>query len=131
MFKHFISLQWKSFFRSASFKTNLGFKILMVFGALYFVAIFLSMGVGSFYLIEKAGLGDPLKVVNSFLVYYWVMDLYIRYMLQKMPVMNIKPLLYMPFKKSQVVNFSLGKNPFITNTTPHIVKTTPSPFFSR
>ena len=109
MFKHFISLQWKSFFRSASFKTNLGFKILMVFGALYFVAIFLSMGVGSFYLIEKSGLGDPLKVVNSFLVYYWVMDLYIRYMLQKMPVMNIKPLLYMPFKKSQVVNFSLGK----------------------
>jgi len=32
-----------------------------------------------------------------------------RYMLQKMPVTNIKPLLYLPLKKSQVVHYSLGK----------------------
>ena len=32
MFKHFINLQWKSFFRSASFKTEIWFKILMAFG---------------------------------------------------------------------------------------------------
>jgi len=109
MFKHFISLQWKSFFRSASFKTNIGFKILMIFGALYLMAIFLSMGVGAFYLIEKSGWGDPLTVVNKFLVYYWVMDLMFRYMLQKMPITNIKPLLYLPFNKSEIVHFSLGK----------------------
>ncbi|MEX0290444.1 MAG: DUF5687 family protein [Flavobacteriaceae bacterium] len=109
MFKHFINLQWKSFFRSASFKTNIGFKILMIFGALYMIVVFLSLGVGSFYLIEKAGIGDPLNVVNRFLIYYVVMDLYIRYMLQKMPIMNIKPLLYLPFKKSEVVKYSLGK----------------------
>jgi len=30
-------------------------------------------------------------------------------MFQKMPIMNIKPLLYMPFKKSSVVKYSLGK----------------------
>jgi hypothetical protein len=30
-------------------------------------------------------------------------------MFQKMPIMNIKPLLYMPFKKSAVVKYSLGK----------------------
>ena len=109
MFRHFIRLQWKSFFRAASFKTNLGFKILMIFGALYFIVVFLALGVGSFFIIQDAKLGDPLRVVNQFLIYYLLMDLYARYMFQKMPIMNIKPLLYMPFKKSAVVKYSLGK----------------------
>ncbi len=109
MFKHFINLQWKSFFRSASFKTEIWFKILMVFGALYFIGVFLSLGVGSYFIIEDLGLGDPLRVVNQFMIYYLSFDMVFRYMLQKMPVTNIKPLLYLPFKKSQVVYYSLGK----------------------
>ncbi|MFT7188986.1 MAG: hypothetical protein ACI9AV_002260, partial [Sediminicola sp.] len=109
MFKHFINLQWKSFIRSASFKTNVALKILMAFGALYFIAIFLFLGVGVFYIIEKAEIGDPLVIVNKYLIYYLGMDLFIRYMMQKMPITNIKPLLYLPFKKQQVVNYSLGK----------------------
>ncbi len=109
MFKHFIKLQWKSFFRASSFKTEIWFKILMIFGALYFIAVFLALGIGSYFLIEDADLGDPLRVVNKYMVYYLAMDLVMRYMLQKMPITNIKPLLYLPFKKSQVVNYSLGK----------------------
>ncbi len=84
----------------------------MIFGALYFIVVFLAMGVGSFFIIKKAGLGDPLRVVNRFMIYYLVMDLYLRYMFQKMPILNIKPLLYMPFKKSAVVKYSLGKTVF-------------------
>lgn len=109
MFRHFIRLQWKSFVRSASFKTEIWFKILMALGAIYFLLVFLSLGVGSYFIIEKAGLGDPLRVVNRFLIYYLAFDMYLRYMLQKMPVMNIRPLLYLPFKKSEVVRYSLGK----------------------
>jgi hypothetical protein len=109
MFKHFIRLQWKSFVRSSSFAANLWIKILMGFFALYFMAVFLALGVGVYFFIDKGGLGDPLRVVNRFLFYYLVLDLYVRYMLQKMPVMNIRPLLYLPMKKSQVVMFSLGK----------------------
>ncbi|HET8737336.1 MAG TPA: DUF5687 family protein [Pricia sp.] len=109
MLRHFIRLQWKSFVRAASFKTNLVFKIFIGFMALYFIAIFLSMGVGAYYIIEKAGWGDPLQVVNQFMIYYLALDLALRYAMQKMPITNIKPLLYLPFKKSQVVHFSLGK----------------------
>ncbi|MDG1571454.1 DUF5687 family protein [Robiginitalea sp. M366] len=109
MFKHFIRLQWKAFVRSASFKTEIWFKILMALGALYFILVFLSLGVGSYFIIEKAGLGDPLRVVNRFLIYYLAFDLYLRYMLQKMPVMNIRPLLYLPLPKTQVVRYALGK----------------------
>ena len=71
MLKHFTRLQWMSFYRSASFKTEIWFKILMALGALYFILLFLSMGVGAYYIIEKAELGDPLRVVNQFLIYYF------------------------------------------------------------
>ena len=109
MLKHFIGLQWKSFFRSATFKTEIWFKILMALGALWFILVFSGMGLGAYVLIEKSGLGDPLRVVNQFMIYYLAFDLVFRYMLQKMPVTNIKPLLYLPISKSKVVNFSLGK----------------------
>lgn len=109
MFKYFLSLQWKSFFRSASFKTEIWIKILMGLGVLYFVAVFLSLGFGVYFIIEKAKIGDPLRVVNQFMIYYLAFDMVFRYMLQKMPVTHIKPLLYLPLKKSQVVNYSLGK----------------------
>ena len=109
MLKHFIGLQWKSFFRSATFKTEIWFKILMALGALYFIVVFLGMGVGAFFLIKEMEIGDPLRVVNQFMIYYLAFDLVFRYMLQKMPVTNIKPLLYLPISKSKVVNFSLGK----------------------
>ncbi len=109
MIGHFIRMQWKSFVRSASFKTEIWFKILMGLGALYFILVFLALGVGAYFMIEDAGLGDPLRVVNRFMIYYLAFDLYLRYMLQKMPVMNIRPLLYLPLKKYQIVRFSLGK----------------------
>ena len=109
MIKRFLNLEWKAFFRSASFKMNLALKVLMIFGALWMIASFAMLGFGSYYLIkEKLGL-DPLEVVNRFMIYYLIFDLAMRYFLQKMPVTNIKPLLYFPIKKSQVVNYSIGK----------------------
>ena len=108
MFKHFINLEWKSFFRSAAFQTNLILKIFMALGALYFIGIFTLAGVGAYFGLEKAGL-EPLETVNRFMIYYVVLDLVIKYLLQKMPVVNIKPLLLLPFSKSKIVDFALGK----------------------
>jgi hypothetical protein len=109
MFKHFINLQWKSFFRAASLKSNIAIKIVMGFFALYMAVVFIGLGVGVYFIIEDANMGDPFDVVNTYLIYYIAFDLAFRYMLQKMPVTNIKPLLYLPIPKSQVVHFSLGK----------------------
>jgi hypothetical protein len=109
MFKHFINLQWKSFFRAASLKANMAIKIFMGFFAIYMAVVFIGFGVGVYFIIEDANMGDPFDVVNKYMIYYIAFDLVFRYMLQKMPVTNIKPLLYLPIKKSLVVNFSLGK----------------------
>ena len=109
MFKHFIKLEWKSFFRSASFATNLALKIVMGFMAIYFMVIFIAAGVGVFFLLKEEFHLEPLATVNKYLIYYLVGDLVIRYFFQKMPVTNIKPLLNLPIKRDTIVHFALGK----------------------
>ncbi|WP_191858390.1 DUF5687 family protein [Hanstruepera ponticola] len=109
MIKQFIRLEWKSFTRSASFKVNLALKILMLLGALFGILYFLALGVWAYFLIEKKISPNPLGVINRFLIFYLLADLVMRYFLQKMPILNIKPLLYLPLTKNQVVSFGINK----------------------
>ena len=108
MIQKFLYLEWKAFIRSASFGTNLALKILLVFLAILYSFILLMAGIGAFYGLKKMNL-DPLQQVNKFLIYYFLIDLGIRLLLQKIPVMNIRPLLALPFKRPTIVNFSVGK----------------------
>lgn len=108
MIKQFLQLEWKAFIRSASFSTNLALKILMVFGALYFIFVFAGLGVASYYLLEEAGL-KPFPIVNKFIIYYLVFDLLFRFFLQKMPTLTIKPFLNQNIKKNNIVHYTLGK----------------------
>ncbi|WP_294959135.1 DUF5687 family protein [uncultured Flavobacterium sp.] len=108
MIKKFIYLEWKAFIRSASFGKNLTMKIIIGFLMIYFSLIFIGMGVGAFYVLKEMKL-EPLQTVNKFLIYYFLSDLMIRLLLQSIPVLNIKPLLVLPLKKTTIVHFSLGK----------------------
>ncbi|WP_284650970.1 DUF5687 family protein [Flavobacterium terrisoli] len=108
MFKHFIKLEWKSFRRSASFGSNLALKIIMGLAALYFIGCFAILGTAVFFILKKEGL-EPLVTINKYLIYYVLIDLIIRYFLQKMPVTNIRPLLILPIKRGTIVHYSLGK----------------------
>ncbi len=100
MISHFLNLEWKQFFRSASFSKSLGAKILIGFFGLYFTVIFLIMGFGGFYALKDIYPNkDPLLVANAFLLYAIIGDLIFRYIMQKLPVMNIKPLLTLPIQK--------------------------------
>ncbi len=109
MFKHFITLQWKSFWRSASMTSGLFMKLFMGFWAVWLIIMMVSGGAGAFFYIKKELSLDPLQVVNRFLIYWVIADLIFRYALQKMPVINIKPLLLLPFKKKKIVSFAFGK----------------------
>ena len=84
-------------------------RILIVFAILYFVLIFLSLGVGAYYIIEEAQIGEPFEVINRYLIYYIGFDIVFRYMMQPMPVTNVQPLLYQNIKKSTIVHFSMLK----------------------
>lgn len=111
MIRRFLSLEWKSFTRSASFNANLVLKIFMALGALYFIGMFLMFGVASYFILEEMGL-EPFGTINRFLIYYIIIDLTVRFVLQKMPVMNIRQLLTLPVPKSVIVRFALSKTVF-------------------
>jgi len=102
-------LELKSIFRAPTWSQNLWMRILIVFAILYFALIFLSLGVGAYFIIEKLELGEPFTVINRYTLYYLGFDLIFRYMLQPMPVTDVQPLLYQPIPKNGVVHFSLLK----------------------
>ena len=113
MIMHFLKLEWKQFFRSSHWQKGIAIKILMAFFALYFIVVFLGIGVGGYFILKKQfPEQDPLVLVNSFLLYVFLGDLIFRYFMQKLPVMNIKPMLTLPIKKSKIVHFILIKSSF-------------------
>lgn len=113
MISHFLKLEWKQYFRSAHWQKGIAIKVIMVFFALYFIVSFLAIGVGGYYLLKKEFPDqDPLQMVNAYLLYAFLGDLVVRYLMQKLPVMNIKPFLILPIKKSKLVHYVLGKSSF-------------------
>ncbi|WP_373057255.1 DUF5687 family protein [Zunongwangia sp. H14] len=111
MFRLFLSLEWKSFFRSASFGKSLGIRILLIFLGLYFAAVFLVMGIALYPGIQELYPNrDPLELVNSYVLLWLGLELLYRFFLQTLPVLDIKPLLILPLKRRKVVNFVLLKS---------------------
>lgn len=111
MISHFINLEWKQFFRSSYWQKSVAINVLMVFLALYFILIFLGLGFGLYSILKKQfPESDPLVIVNGFLFYWFLGDLMLRFFLQKLPVMNIKPLLTLPIKKNKIIHYVLGKS---------------------
>ena len=111
MTSFFFNLEKKQFFRSANWQKSVLLNIVLVLFALLFAFYFLMLGLFAYKIIHKQFPGqDPLVLVNSFLLYAIVGDLIFRYIMQKLPVMNIKPLLILPIKKSKIVHYILQKS---------------------
>ncbi|WP_299619632.1 DUF5687 family protein [uncultured Tenacibaculum sp.] len=111
MFKRFLNFEVKQFFRSTFWQKGIAINIIMGFFALYLMVSFLSVGIGGFYILKKVfPEQDPFQIVNGFLLFYVIGDLVFRYVMQKLPVMNIKPLLVLNIKKKQLINYTLIKS---------------------
>lgn len=111
--KQFLSLEWKQFRRSSFFEKGLAIKILMILGALYFASIAILAGAGIFFIFKKAIPDqDPFTLINNYMIYWVLGDLALRYFMQQLPVMNIKPMLLLPIKRQAVIQFLLLKTSF-------------------
>ncbi|SFB76895.1 hypothetical protein SAMN04487907_101541 [Zunongwangia mangrovi] len=108
-----LSLEWKSFTRSASFGKSLGLKIFMIFLAVYFAVVFLFMGIGLYPILKKIYPDNvPLLKLNEFILGWLAFELIFRFFMQSLPVVQIKPLLLQNIRKSKVINFVLLKSLF-------------------
>lgn len=113
MITNFLNLEWKQYFRSANWQKSVFLNIFLVLFGFYFAVCFLLIGIGGYFILkEQFPEQDPLVLANSFLLYAILGDLIFRYLMQKLPVMNIKPLLTLSIKKSKIVHFILIKSSF-------------------
>lgn len=111
MIKHFINLEWKQYFRSSYWQKSIAINILMVFFALSFIVMFLGLGFGLLFALKKIFPEQDAFIIANRFIFYWIIgDLLMRFFLQKLPVMSVKPLLTLPIKRSTVVNYVLGKS---------------------
>ena len=81
----------------------------MFFGALWMIFTLAGSSMGIYFLITEKLKLNPLYTISKFIGYWFLIDLVIKYFFQKMPIVNIKPLLILPIKKGKVVNFTIGK----------------------
>ena len=107
-----ISLEWKKFRRSSFFTRGLIFTIFLILGALYFAGMFGFFGAAAFYILDKSFDTDPLVLVNNYLIYWFLLDLIIRYFFQSLPTLQIKPLLTFDIKRSKIIHVLIGKTGF-------------------
>lgn len=83
----------------------------MAFMAIYFTAVFLLLGIGLYPMLQEIFPGeDPLIIVNELILLWLAMELVVRFLMQTLPVISIKPLLATPIPKRKVVNYVLLKS---------------------
>lgn len=125
-----IQHQWKAFWRSKNSGKSITIRIVMAVLILY---LFANLVLLSFFLDKILGSVFPnLDVVPAFtgcLLYYFLLDILMRFQLQELPTLSVKPYLNLDIKRRQIINYlsfislASGFNlaPFIL-TLPFLVK---------
>lgn len=111
MVSTFLSHGWKKFTRSAAFGKEAAASIFLGIMAVMMVGYTLALGFGLNYLITE-GLQQPdsFRFLNMLLLYYFVVEFVMRYMIQNVPVLDIQPYLHLPIKRSRIMHFLLIKS---------------------
>ena len=98
----------KKFFRASQWELKLVIRILIGFLVLYFLAAFMFLGVGGYYILTKENPEkNPIFIVNTLIGLYFMMDLLLRYFFQSIPVTEVKPLLLLPIPKKGIIRVVL------------------------
>lgn len=59
---------------------------------------------------DSFGIENPVGFVNANLLYFFVAEFLSRFLLQKLPVIELEKFLHLPLKRSSIVHFLLGKS---------------------
>ncbi|UWX55028.1 DUF5687 family protein [Maribacter litopenaei] len=86
-------------------------KIIMGFFGVYMLVVLAGMGAGIYFILRKAVPDQsPMWTLSQYLIYWVLIELFLRYFMQKLPVMDIKPFLITPVKKSSIAHYILGRS---------------------
>ena len=101
---------WLGFIRSPSLTRKVIEGVIIGFFAIYTAAGLIALGYAAPSLISEFMPGaNPAAVVAGALCAYVLMDILLRYFVQKFPEMAIKPYLLLPVPKSKIVRYMLAR----------------------
>jgi hypothetical protein len=113
MVKVFLSHGLKKSWRSVSASRELATTLLLTFFAIMLSGYILALG---FYLddiiINGLGQADAFGFLSKLLIYYFLFDFMFRYLMQNVPILEIRPYLHLPVKRFMIIHFLLGKSVF-------------------
>lgn len=113
MFFKLLTLEWRSFFRSAGLGKGIAVKLFLAFISLYFLLCFLGLGIGLYFILDKGFPNEePIVLVNRFLLFWLIGEFVMRFMIQNLPVADIKPLLVQRINRSKIIHFLLFKSSY-------------------
>lgn len=121
--KWFISHQFKQLRRSPFWQKSLAINIVLslVIGLVLLELLALGIVLRSI-LTDIFPDQDLVAIFNGALLYYFAIDLILRYLMQSLPVMAAQPYFHLPVRKSVIVNYMLAKSKFfILNYLPLLV----------
>ncbi len=110
MVKWFIRHQWKESKRSSIWQKKVAMNIFL--GFMIFILLLYVLALGLFIdkiLEELYPDRSPIDVFNGYILYYFGVDLFIRYFMQNLPTLHVETYLHLPIKKSKIVHFVIMK----------------------
>jgi hypothetical protein len=115
----FLNHQIKAFWRSKNTGKSIAMRIFMAILIIYLLLNVLVLAFFMDTILEKTFPNqDSIQTFNSFILYYFLLDLLMRFQLQELPTLAVRPYLHLRLKKNQLINYlsitSLGSTFNIT-----------------
>ena len=95
--------QWKSFIRSNRWRRDLINKIILSIIVLTLIFFFIELGNNIDEILFELG-GDPIDTFNSFLIFYFALDLMFRFLFQSSSYIYSKPYLRFRIRRMKLIN---------------------------
>ncbi len=113
MFNILIRFKIKEFFRSPLWGKSLGINLVLGFFMVYMLVVISMAGIFLPEMLTELAPGQDIVVIfNSFILFYFLGELVIRFFMQGLPVLSVQPMLHLPIKRSKLVNFMIGRSVF-------------------
>jgi hypothetical protein len=113
MFLRFLLLQTKTATRSPIWQKNLALNLVIGFFMFLFTVYLLMLGLFIGQIMnELAPHKDHFQLFNGFLIYYFLGDILIRFLMQSLPALSIESFLHLPIRKGTIIRYMIGRTFF-------------------
>lgn len=103
--------------RNVALNIVIGFFILLMMMYLLLIGIFLDEILTDIFPDD-----DPSMLVNSALIYFFLADLFMRYMMQNLPTLSLESYIHLPIKRNILLHYIIARSAFnILNFLPFLV----------